>query len=72
MIGIYYLLAYEGGTIVPGDDMAGSAYRWWNLDELEDESLPHHPTVIPWALRRAVDLYRLWQDDLERPLQPNL
>lgn len=72
MVGIYYLLAYEGGTIVPGDDMAGSAYRWWNLDELEDESLPHHPTVIPWALRRAVDLYRLWKDDWERPLQPNL
>jgi ADP-ribose pyrophosphatase YjhB (NUDIX family) len=72
MIGIYYLLAYEGGTIVPGDDMAGSAYRWWNLDELDDDNLHRHPTFIPWMLRRAVDLYRLWQDDLERPLQPEI
>ena len=69
MVAIYYLMAYEGGTIVPGDDMKGSAYRWWNLGELEDESLPHHPTVIPWVLRRTIDLYRLWKDDPERPLQ---
>lgn len=72
MIAIYYLMVYEGGTIVPGDDMAGSAYRWWSLDEIEDASLPYHPTVIPWALRRTVDLYRLWKDDPERPLQPEI
>lgn len=72
MIGIYYLMAYEGGTIVPGDDMAGSTYRWWNLDELDDDNLHRHPTFIPWMLRRAIDLYRLWKDDPERPLQPNL
>lgn len=72
MVGIYYLMAYEGGTIVPGDDMAGSACRWWSLDELDDASLHRHPTFIPWMLRRAIDLYRLWKDDPERPLQPNL
>jgi ADP-ribose pyrophosphatase YjhB (NUDIX family) len=26
MIAIYYLLAYEGGEVVPGDDMQGSQY----------------------------------------------
>lgn len=72
MVGIYYLLAYESGKIVPGDDMAGSAYRWWSLDELEYKSLHLHPTVIPWLLRRAIDLYRLWKNDPQRPLQPTL
>ncbi|MCB9422022.1 MAG: NUDIX hydrolase [Ardenticatenaceae bacterium] len=72
MVGIYYLLAYEGGKIVPGDDMAGSTCRWWSLEELEDKSQHWHPTVIPWMLHRAIDLYRLWQDDPERPLQPKL
>ncbi|MEJ2748504.1 MAG: NUDIX domain-containing protein [Anaerolineae bacterium] len=72
MVGIYYLLAYEGGKIVPGDDMAGSACRWWSLDELDDATLHRHPTVIPWMLRRAITLYRLWRNDPERPLQPDL
>ncbi len=70
MVGIYYLLAYEGGTIVPGDDMTGSACRWWSLDELDDDNLHRHPTIIPWMLRRAINLYRLWKDDPARPLQP--
>lgn len=70
MIGIYYLLAYESGKIMPGDDMAGSAFRWWHLDDLA-AAAPHlHPSTIPWMLRRAVDLYRLWRDEGERPLQP--
>ena len=72
MVGIYYLMAYEGGKIVPGDDMAGSACRWWSLDELDDDNLHRHPTFIPWMLRRAIDLYRLWKDDPERPLQPEI
>jgi ADP-ribose pyrophosphatase YjhB (NUDIX family) len=72
MVGIYYLMVYEGGKIMPGDDMAGSICRWWNLDELDGDNLLWHPTVILWMLRRAIDLYRLWKDDLERPLQPNL
>lgn len=72
MVGIYYLMAYEEGKIVPGDDMAGSEVRWWSLDELDDDSLHLHPTVQPWMLRRAIDLYRLWKDDPARPLQPKL
>jgi NADH pyrophosphatase NudC (nudix superfamily) len=69
MVGIYYLLAYESGKIMPGDDMAGSNYRWWSLDELDDDNLHLHPTVIPWMLRRAINLYRLWQGEPARPLQ---
>ena len=73
MIGIYYLMLYDGGKIVPGDDMVGSAFRWWGLKDLADETIQFHPSTIPWMLRRAVDFYRLWQNGLERPsLQPKL
>jgi NADH pyrophosphatase NudC (nudix superfamily) len=72
MVGIYYLLAYESGIIVPGDDMVGSAFRWWEIDELTPNNLHLHPSTIPWMLHRAVDLYRLWKDEAERPLQPKI
>lgn len=63
MIAIYYLFAYEGGTVQPGDDMLGSQYRWWSLAELEDEKVR---VVVPpgqnWILARGIELYRLWKD----------
>ncbi len=63
MIAIYYLLAYEGGEVQPGDDMQGSEYRWWTMAELEDENIK---IVVPpdqkWILQRAIELYRLWKD----------
>jgi ADP-ribose pyrophosphatase YjhB (NUDIX family) len=66
MISIAYLLAHEGGDIEPGDDMHGSAYRWWSLSAVERERpelfVPHQQR---WLLERAVGLYRLWRD---RPL----
>ena len=70
MVGLYYLLAYEGGPIEPGDDMLGSRYRWWTLEELMD---PHVRVFVPqkWVLARAVELYRLWADR-EAELQPDL
>jgi 8-oxo-dGTP pyrophosphatase MutT (NUDIX family) len=64
MLSIAYLLAYEGGKIQPGDDMKGSEYRWWNLDEMASEEVE---LIIPpgekWLIARAVDLYRLWRQD---------
>jgi ADP-ribose pyrophosphatase YjhB (NUDIX family) len=70
MIGLFYLLAYEGGQVRPGDDMLGSRYRWWSLEELMDPSVK---IFVPqkWVLRRAVELYRLWVDS-EVELQPVL
>lgn len=64
MIAVDFLFAYEGGPVEPGDDMAGSAYRWWSLDKLRAER-PH--LLVPsedefWLLERAVTLYRLWRD----------
>jgi 8-oxo-dGTP diphosphatase len=63
MIAIFYLLAYEGGQVQPGDDMRDSQFRWWSLDELADESVQLHiPRGGKWILKRAVDLYRLWKN----------
>jgi NADH pyrophosphatase NudC (nudix superfamily) len=58
MIAIYYLFVYESGSIVPGDDMEGSEFRWWHLDELSASNVALHATAKPWLLERAVDLIR--------------
>lgn len=70
MIDIGYLFAYEGGEIVPGDDAAGFAFRWWTLDELAKDDVR---VVVPhdqkWLFPRAVELHRLWRDT-DHPMQP--
>ncbi len=61
-IALFYLMAYEGGQIQPGDDMQGSQFRWWNVEELEAENIE---VVVPsekWIVERAVELYRLWKE----------
>ena len=72
MIGTYYLFAYEGGPIEPGDDMVDSEVRWWSLTDLDNEQPTLHPSAKPWMLKRAVDLFRLWKDGKPVPLQDNL
>lgn len=71
MVGIYSLLAYEGGDIVPGDDMAGSEVGWFSLDELHVKPLKLHVTAQPWMLARAVKAYQQWRDE-HPPLQLEL
>ena len=67
-----YLLEYEGGEVRPGDDMRGSTFRWWSLDELADERVR---LIVPrdqkWLVERAIGLYRLWRDQ-QVDLQPAL
>jgi len=71
MISIAYLLAYEGGDVVPGDDMRGSDVRWVSADEIERGAVSTVvPTGQPWLFRRAVDLYRLLRDQPPVTLQP--
>lgn len=57
MIGIYYVLAYEGGKIQPGDDMADAAWRWWDVDELATAVAAGDITLAKsthlWMLRQA-------------------
>ena len=60
-LSVGYLLAYEGGTPDPGDDMEGSRYRWWGLEDLASSEVE---LLIPpgenWLVERAVNLYRQW------------
>jgi ADP-ribose pyrophosphatase YjhB (NUDIX family) len=72
MIGISYLLAYEGGEVQPGDDMRDAHYRWWSLEELTTATVRLHPSTPLWMLHRAVVLYRVWHDQPPVPLQPAL
>ena len=69
-IGVYYLLAYEGGPVIPGDDMTDSAYRWWTLEEIEREQPKINTPRQQWILTRAIELYRLWKD-VDIDLQPD-
>lgn len=73
MISLVFVMAYEGGDIRPGDDMAGSAYKWMSLEELEDKKLKLlEPSSRPWVLRRAIELYRLWKDQDVGPVELGL
>lgn len=63
MISICCLMAYEGGQVQPGNDMEGSRYRWWSIEELEAENVTIlAPASRIWLLRRTIELYRLWND----------
>jgi 8-oxo-dGTP pyrophosphatase MutT (NUDIX family) len=68
MLSVGVLMAYEDGEVRPGDDMEGSEYRWWSLEELADEEVR---IIIPpdgkWLIGRAVDLYRLWKEEVVHP-----
>jgi hypothetical protein len=72
MIGIYYLLAYTGGEVQPGDDMRDAQYRWWSIEELTTANVRFHPSTHLWVLQRAVALYRCWKDQPAVPLQAAL
>jgi ADP-ribose pyrophosphatase YjhB (NUDIX family) len=72
MIGVHYLLAYEGGEVQPGDDMHDAQYRWWSLEEITAANIPFHPSTHLWILQRGVALYRFWKDQPSVPLQPDL
>ncbi len=73
MISLVFVMAYEGGDIRPGDDMAGSAYKWMSLEELGDKKLKLlAPSNQRWVLRRAIELYRLWKDQDVGPAELGL
>jgi 8-oxo-dGTP pyrophosphatase MutT (NUDIX family) len=63
LISVAYLMAYEGGEVTPGDDMAGSEARWGSREEIESGRLQVYVPAQRWMCRRAFDLYRLWKDE---------
>ena len=66
MISICYLFAYEGGKVIPGDDMTGSAVRWASPDEIESGEVEVFVPRQTWVYRRAVELHRAWRDEVHR------
>jgi len=72
MISSYYLFAFQGGHIIPGDDMKGSQCRWWPMKEIEEGGMDFHRSTKPWLLKRAIELYNLWEKESDPPLQENL
>ncbi len=72
MLSSYYLFAYQGGAILPGDDMIGSEYRWWSMTEIKARGVGFHPSTKPWLLKRAIELYGLWKKENDLPLQQTL
>lgn len=71
MISLGFVMAAEGGTVVPGDDMAGSEVCWCSLAELGRGDVPLWIPHWRWEIERAVELYRLWRDE-DVELQPPL
>ena len=66
MIDVAWVMAYQGGEVIPGSDMAGSEWRWWVPDEV-DNLLLHVPEGVEWLLGRVREVYRSCRD---RPLDP--
>ncbi len=71
MVAVYYLLAYDGGVVVPGDDMARSQYRWWSVEELENEQVRVKVPPDQRLFSRSLDLYDLWISE-NYELQPDI
>ena len=67
MVSICYVASYEGGEVLPGDDMVGSEFGWFGLDECR------RMTLLPaqsWLFDRAIELHRLWRDS-NQDLEPH-
>lgn len=70
MIGISYLMAYEGGEVFPDDDMRDGGFRWIGLDDLLSERFTVAIPREKWLLTRAIEAYRLWKDQTVRLQDP--
>jgi 8-oxo-dGTP pyrophosphatase MutT (NUDIX family) len=70
MISVVYLMAHEGGTPVPGDDMRGSRVRWATVSAIEENKLCLLPPLDHgWLQRRVLELFRLWESEPAVQLQ---
>jgi ADP-ribose pyrophosphatase YjhB (NUDIX family) len=62
MISTFFVAAYEGGDVVPGDDMAGSSVRWATLDEVRSLAASGS-SLVPgelWLFERAFESFERW------------
>jgi 8-oxo-dGTP diphosphatase len=70
LVSVVYVASYQGGEVVPGDDMRGAQVRWVSTDELD--RVPVAVPSAPWILERAVQLFREWRGGTIPDLQPHL
>ncbi len=62
MLSIAYAATYLGGDVVPGSDMAGSAFRWVGLSEIESGTVRPIVPMQLWLFRRAAAIHSLLKD----------
>lgn len=73
VISLCWVLKYEGGEVIPGDDMRGSDVHWFTVEELESGDYDIVvPRDVPWIFRRVVDLYHLYKNGPTVELQPEI
>lgn len=73
MISVVYLMAHEGGTAIPGDDMRGSRVRWATVSAIEEDKLCLLPPLDQgWLQRRVLELFQLWESEPAVQLQETL
>jgi ADP-ribose pyrophosphatase YjhB (NUDIX family) len=71
MISISFVAAYEGGRVVPGDDMAGSDVRWASLDDIH-ALVAEGTFVLPqetWLFDRALQCFGVFGSGPTRGIQ---
>lgn len=63
MLSLNFLMKYEGGEVIPGDDMTGAGVHWMDLEELAIfEGKLYPPSHRKWIRERVIKLFRLWKD----------
>ncbi len=62
MTSMAWVASYEGGDLLPGDDMSGSEWNWFAPDEVADLLLSV-PEGSSWLLQRARAAYRTFRGD---------
>lgn len=66
MISILYVMRFDGGAVVPGDDMLGAEYQWWYIDRIgQNIDKISKPEKQLWLFQRALDLFRLYRDETQ-------
>ena len=69
MLSLAFVASYDGGEVVPGDDMAGANVWWASLDEIRElSSTPGGDALVPeepWMFERALQCFDLWVDGAE-------
>ena len=59
MISLVTLLKYNKGKILPGDDMLGSEFAWFGIDEIKDLTFDEvKPVETPLITEKAILLYK--------------